>query len=151
MASTTPIQFKADEALTAHLRARDPHGAQNPGVTARRGLTLWYEALHRALLGVSLEAAEILLLADVVQVWCEIAGCDPANLVEELPQAVRDNQAPGFDHVRAGLAERVEGWNPLERWAVVDYCERYSISLRLYGGTLAEVVARIERESGGEG
>lgn len=143
MASTTPIQFRADEALTACLRARDPQGAQNPGTTARRGLTLWYSALDKALEAYTLEAAEILLLCQVVEQW-EVAGADPSDLVDELPQAILDNDAPHFDHVREALADKAMNWPTLERWAAVDYTERYMISRRLYGGTLPEIVARIE-------
>lgn len=138
------IQFRVmDDWLQGNLQGRDPQGAVNPGITARKHLMRWFQALEDALLGVVLEAAEILVLVDVVAEWDATGSME--MLVDEFPEAIEANETPGYGHVRQELAEQARKWSEIQRWAVVDYIERYIVAERLHGGALPDVVDRINR------
>ena len=131
------IKFGPTYALERHLRARTSVRAKTVNLTARRDLERWYAALQDACPMVG--PAEMLLLVEAVEGTPE-EGLP--SLVATLPEALAASIAPGYGHVRPELVEKARVWDAMERWAVVDACERYLLQEK-EGGTTAEILHRI--------
>lgn len=129
------ITFGPDYALHRHLLARTPATSSTSNMVARRDLSRWYEALADAMLGIKLGPAEVLLLVEAAE-----RTPDRNALVASLPEVLETGDAPGYGHVRPGLLEAARGWDRMQRWAVVDACERYILLEEAGGRTTAEIL-----------
>lgn len=130
------IKFGPGYGLHKALEARTPQSAQTSNTVARRDLERWYAALAEAMAEIELGPAEVLLLVEAAE-----KVPDRADLVATLPQVLEGGDAPGYGHVRPGLVAKAEAWSRMDRWAVVDACERYMIQEQ-QGGTTAEILHR---------
>jgi len=131
------ITFGPGYGLHKALEARTAATARTANAVARRDLERWYAVLEQVLRGIELGPAEVLLLVEAVE-----KTPDREVLVGTLTQVLESSEMPGYGHVRPWLVTKSELWSVVQRWAVVDACERYIIAEK-EGGTTADILHRM--------
>lgn len=121
------LSFRSPETFLAKIRQRDLAGFTNPGATAKRDLTRWYDLLNEAMSEIHIQPVEAVVWIFYVNTY---EGYPSARQILEAGDVIFESDltlGDCFLDARETLSEKCQGWSPAAHYAAWDAAERYQV------------------------
>lgn len=124
---STNLSFRTPAELMDKIKARDLKGVDNPGATAKRDLSRWYEFLTVNLGEVKLQPDEAAVLIYYVGKYQGAATQESVVNASTIIEADDLGLSEDLDDARGSLARKMDSWFMGELYAAWDAAERYQV------------------------